>query len=166
MKNTLGIMKGLLVCFTIATLSACSAGSSSSGGSGTAADDGDETATGGGEITETALIDATSYESYGTILSAVASSIVPSMNASDASASLSARSSKAMSLTYGEEDAWSVYLEDNNTVVLTDIFGSPDEAPSVVTKIRVLVEQFQSQAESILSADPTISCTGARVLDE
>ncbi len=79
--------------------------------------------------------------------------LVPDVNG-DAVASLSSKA-----ITYESSDDWSVYLEDDNLFVLTDIFGpAGDDAP--VTRIRVLVDQFASQVETIFSSDTEGNCGG------
>lgn len=70
---------------------------------------------------------------------------------------------------YGTEDAWADYIkgnDGNNIWLITDIFGDPDEAPAVVTKIRVLLDAFEHQMKLLYSHDPKIECVGAELLDE
>ena len=68
-------------------------------------------------------------------------------------------------LTFGTSDQWDQYLQDSNLTVLTDVFGEGD-ASGVVTRIRVLTNQFRDTLEGIFSQDPDISCEGADVLEE
>ena len=69
-------------------------------------------------------------------------------------------------VTYSSSTNWLTYLDSTNAYVLTDVFGDPDETPQVVTKIRILVEQFGNSLETLLATDPDINCTGATVLTD
>lgn len=118
-------------------------GNSSSGGT--------ETGT-----TDTGTVDTSTFAAK---LEAVGSSLVPSMTAGSSS-SLSAF------LTYDASSAWDEYLDDDNQYLVTDIFGSADESPQVVTKIRVLLSQLSNTVGSVFSSDEDFSCTGGDVLNE
>ncbi len=55
---------------------------------------------------------------------------------------------------------WDDYISGGHEDYLEEIFGDPDQGFAVVTKIRVLLDQFNSTLESILSQDPDITCEG------
>lgn len=93
-------------------------------------------------------------------IDAASSAVLLSVNASAVEASESAF------LIDGTADDWSVYLSDDNAYVITDIFGDPAETPQVVTKIRVLLEQFSGKVQEIFDADENIDCTDATALED
>jgi len=137
-----GVVSFLFVIFVAVTLSGCTSGG------------GTETGT-----TGTVPIDTITF---GANIGNVASSLVPDIKASEASAS----ESILREISYMSSDDWAVYLESTNVTTLTDIFGAADEAPQVVTKIRVLVEDFQSIVEGIVNTDPDVNCTDKASLTE
>jgi hypothetical protein len=85
----------------------------------------------------------------------VASALVPLMVSSVGS------SLRQDVISYGGETEWNVYLAKNNLHVLTDIFGSASVSPAVVTKLRVLIDQFKSTLQSMFYTDTDFSCKGA-----
>lgn len=93
-------------------------------------------------------------------IDATSSAVLLSVNASAIEASESAF------LIDGTADDWNVYLSEDNSYVITDIFGDPDETPQVVTKIRVLLEQFSGKVEEIFLIDENVDCTGTTPLDD
>ena len=64
-------------------------------------------------------------------------------------------------ISYGEDSSWAIYLDADLYYVLTDVFGDPNVEPAVVTKIRVLLDQFTSRLSDIISSDADLTCTGA-----
>lgn len=118
---------------------------------------------GGGGVnggTETGTTDASAI---GTKVDAVASALVPLMTLDSANPSSSA---DLLGFTYGTSDDWSVYLEETNLVVLTDIFGEVDPGEAPQTRVRVVLDQFKSTANAILSSDKNLSCSGSEALNE
>lgn len=95
-------------------------------------------------------------------INSVASALVPNINSDSGGASVSA----AKSVTYADESNWATYTDPSNNNVLTDIFGSADVDPMVVTKIRVLLDQFSNTVSGIFARDPDITCTSATALNE
>lgn len=98
-----------------------------------------------------------------TRVESVADSLVPSMNASSSSSSLSAMTRL---ITFGSDEDWATFIDEDNSYLITDVFGGEEEAPEVVTKIRVLLGNLQGTLESLFSTDEDFSCTGGSVLDE
>lgn len=94
-------------------------------------------------------------------IDATSSAVLLSVNAS----AIEASESSAF-LIDGTADDWNVYLSQDNSYVITDIFGDPAETPQVVTKIRVLLEQFSGKVQEIFDADENIDCTGATALED
>lgn len=99
---------------------------------------------------------------FGTKISAAADALVPEVLQSAVSENVS----ETRAAVDGTAEEWVTYLDANNAYVLTDIFGSPDEAPAVVTKIRVLLEQFGNNMDGFLSRDPDIACEQGELLSE
>ncbi|EKD51934.1 MAG: hypothetical protein ACD_62C00154G0001 [uncultured bacterium] len=89
--------------------------------------------------------------------------LIPEINASSVDPSVSA---PAEYLTYGDTELWTEYMTGNNAYVITDVFGSPDEEPRVVTKLRVLIDDFQNDLSGLAESDPDFTCEGATPLDE
>jgi hypothetical protein len=94
-------------------------------------------------------------------IEASASTLVPYIAASEVGA---LKLSDLSALTFGTDEEWSTYLDPDNAYLLTDVFGNPDEEPRVVTKIRVLLDQFRSTVEGIFSEDPEFACLGGSSL--
>lgn len=92
-----------------------------------------------------------------------ASALVPQMSASDISSSVSPG---LHALTNGTSDDWDTYLSSTNSWVITDVFGDPDEEPKVVTKVQVLLNQFENTIEGIFSEDHEVSCAEGSELSE
>lgn len=65
----------------------------------------------------------------------------------------------------GTSDEWDSYLDPSNITALTDVFGSPDDDPAPVTRIRVLIDDFRDTVEGIFAEDPEITCEGASALN-
>ena len=111
--------------------------------------------------TETGTTSVTNFDAK---FGAAASKLIPEMNDSDVDASVS---EAPLYLVYGTSDDWATYFGENTSYVITDIFGSEDEEPQVVTKIRVLIDSFESTMSQILEFDSEFSCAGESVaLDE
>lgn len=97
----------------------------------------------------------------GTKIQSIASAMVPDINAGEAESAANVLGE----IAYGTADDWAVYLQSMNVTVLSDIFGDPDVEPRVITKIRVLVEEFVTQLQSVVDVDPDFECAGGSVLD-
>ncbi|MBU0506504.1 hypothetical protein KJ708_10980 [bacterium] len=93
----------------------------------------------------------------------VAYELVPEISSALVDASLTA---DLKYVTYGDSDLWSDYLDGNNAYVITDIFGSSDEEPQVVTKIRVLLDSFEGTMSEIFDMDPDMDCSTTAELNE
>lgn len=143
------INRYVLVTLLLGAALAAGCGSSTTSSSG-----GTETGT-----TTTGTIDTTELA---TRINSVASALVPDITNSSGNASVSA----GKSITYGASDQWSLYTDTDNNYVLTDIFGSADVDPRVVTKIRVLLDQLSSTVSDIFTQDPSITCANATALNE
>ncbi len=117
--------------------------------------------TSGAGGTETGTTTTGSTTELATHIKSVASSLVPNINASG-NASISA----GKSVTYASGDNWLLYIDPTSNNVLTDIFGSADVDPKVVTKIRVLLDQFSTTVGNLFTHDPTITCASATALSE
>ncbi len=116
--------------------------------------------TGGTETgSTTGNIDTTTLADH---ITTTSNAVLLSVNDSDIDASLTPGSY----LIDGTADEWSTYLDSDNSYVITDIFGDPEETPQVVTKIRVLLDQFSQKVEEIFSQDPDIDCTEATALSD
>lgn len=83
----------------------------------------------------------------------IAGSLVPEF-------SNSSSSSLSKHLTYAEDSDWSTYLEESNQVYLSDIFGA-NEGQAPVTRIRVLLDEFENNYDQITSLDPDLDCSGS-----
>lgn len=83
-----------------------------------------------------------------------ASALVPNISESDMSG-LAA----SAALTFAESGQWDTYTSEENIVYLSDIFGDTENGP--VTQIRVLLDQFKNDLDSLFGADPEIACAGA-----
>lgn len=121
---------------------------------------------GGGEIggTETGTTESgLDTSQVASRLEAGGSALVPSVAASAVDASLSPG---LVTRVAGSSTEWDLYLDPDNAYILTDIFGDPDEDPRVVTKIRILLEQFGDTVEGLFSRDPDITCLNATPLAE
>lgn len=114
---------------------------------------------GGTETGTTAPINTSSLAAH---LEAVADTLVPEVSDTGGGALTQAG---IAALTLGTSDQWDQYLQENNLTVLTDVFGPGNEG-GVVTRIRVLVNQFRATLEDLFSQDPEISCDHANVLEE
>lgn len=96
-------------------------------------------------------------------IEAGASALVPDISESAIGASLSSPTNGRVA---GTSEEWDSYLDPDNAYVLTDVFGDPNEGFRVVTKIRVLLDQFAGTVEGLFSNDPDISCAQAASLLE
>ncbi|MDO8493847.1 MAG: hypothetical protein Q7S68_00720 [Deltaproteobacteria bacterium] len=161
---------GKIVLLLLATfwLHACG-GTSGGSNSNLSNDSGDVTSPKSGLIggTETGTTEGglqVKANSLSTKLNAAAGALIPNIKASG---SVSSSVSKSVAkLTYGSESDWDKYLEDSRRYHLTDIFGDPDEAPGVVTKLRVLTKSAAKTVEEVFSYDPSLTCFGAKKLNE
>lgn len=91
-----------------------------------------------------------------------AGSLVPSITSGSSNSSLN---SSLFLVTYsdtGFENFFESYQSN-----LSEIFGSADEEPAVVTKIRVTLENFiHDHVGTLAIADPDMDCTGSSQADE
>lgn len=121
---------------------------------------------GGSSSTSTTTTTSTSSldtSELATRVESVSSALVPSIKSSYVTSSLSDMN---FAITYQEEADWSVLTGETYSYLVTDIFGDPEESPQVVTKVRVLLDQFQTDVASLFSSDADIDCTGVDTLDE
>lgn len=102
--------------------------------------------------------DDTDNTNLATNFETAAGGLVPLMTSGNSSIS---KDELSAALTYGADSGWSSYTGDSTYYVLTDVFGDPNVSPAVVTKIRVLLDQFASRVGEILSTDALLDCTGA-----
>lgn len=117
----------------------------------------------GGTETGTTESGMINTQELGNKIEAASNKLVLAVNNSNINASVSSSMSV---LIDGTSDEWSIYIDPDNAFVLTDIFGAPDEDPQVVTKIRVLLEEFEISVENTFEEDPDILCTGGVSLTE
>ncbi|MBI2340261.1 MAG: hypothetical protein HYU99_07855 [Deltaproteobacteria bacterium] len=115
--------------------------------------------------TETGTTDAGEIDTtdIGSRIDSAASALVLSVTESDANPS---ESPALKALADGTSGEWDTYLDADNSYVLTDIFGDPDEGFAVVTKIRVLLDQFAQTVDGLFAEDPDVTCEGAEALEE
>lgn len=97
-------------------------------------------------------------------IEAAGDALIPSLDASGISEQASLPAPFLRKAVDGTADDWETYLDPDNAYVLTDVFGSPDETPAVVTKIRVLLEHLAGNVQTVFSQDPLYLCEGGTAL--
>ncbi|OVE81973.1 hypothetical protein BVY03_01605 [bacterium K02(2017)] len=115
--------------------------------------------------TETGTTDAQSLDlsQLGTKIETAGSALVPIISTSTTNASIN---QDQLALVFGSDTLWEDYISETNSNLVTDVFGSANEAPNVVTKIRVLLDRFKDSLTSLVASDPAFSCTIDATLDE
>lgn len=88
-------------------------------------------------------------------INAVSASLIPQMTSTSDS-----NITTSFLTNGGTSTQWDTWLETDNQVYLTDVFGSADDDPAPVTRVRVLLATVQSTISDTLSTDPSIACTG------
>lgn len=97
-------------------------------------------------------------------IGSAAEALVLSVEDSGSGSSLSAALTRYV--IDGTSADWDLYLDSDNSYVLTDIFGSADVEPRVVTKLRVLIDQFQGTVDTLVGRDPDFECDEAEALSD
>ena len=105
-------------------------------------------------------VDVTNFSTH---FQTAAYELVPEITSSLVDDSLSA---DLKYVSYGDSDLWDEYLDGNNSYVITDVFGSSEDEPQVVTKIRVLLDGFEGTMSEIFELDPDMDCSTTTALNE
>lgn len=111
--------------------------------------------------TETGTSDPIDATLIGSLIQGAGSALVPDVDESGIAGNESA---KEVSYRPGED--FSAYLEGNNVIFLTNIFGPKGGLNAPETRIRVQLDWYQTILDSVFGEDPNITCAGATLLDE